>query len=264
MIYDTLDLTSEPVLKPESFYGKHEKIADICVITFSHKVMEWAVTALDCQQVAEISCINGNRPIYLTTVQGIRIAFYMTFVSSSGAATCLEEAACLTGAKKFVMFGSCGSLDYELTKGKVIVPTQAYRDEGLSYHYQEPGEYIDIVNSDKLAGILEQMEVPFVQGKVWTTDALYRETKNKAEKLRRDGCIAVEMEVAGAQAVCSFHGWELYNFLLTGDNVGGEEWSSEILGSEEEADLQILYFQLAMKAAVGLFGLESAVTQESI
>lgn len=259
MIYNTLDLTSEPVLKPESFYGKHEEIADICVVTFSHKVMEWAIDALDCQKVAEIGCINGNRPIYLTIVQGIRVAFYMTLVSSSGAATCLEEANCLTGAKRFVLFGSCGSLNYELTKGKVVVPTQAYRDDGLSYHYQEPGEYIDIVNSDKLAGILEQMKVPFVQGKVWTTDALYRETKNKVERLRRDGCIAVEMELSGAQAVCAFHGWELYNFLLTGDNLDGEEWSAEILGSEEETDLQIRYFQLAMKAAVKLLEQEKAV-----
>lgn len=258
MICDTLDLTSEPVLTPKLFYGVHEEIADICIVTFSHKVIEWAAASLDCRQVAEIGCINGNRPIYLTTIQGIRIAFYMTLVSSSGAATCLEEANCLTGAKKFIMFGSCGSLDYELTKGKVIVPTLAYRDEGLSYHYQEPGEYIDIVNSDKLAGILEQMKIPFVQGKVWTTDAIYRETQNKVQKLRGDGCIAVEMELAGAQAVCSFHGWELYNFLLTGDNVGGEEWSAEILGSAEEMDLQIRYFQLAIKAALMLFGRESA------
>ena len=31
------------------------------------------------------------------------------------------------------------------------------------------------------------------------------------------GCIAVEMELAGVQAVCDFYGWELYNFLVTGD-----------------------------------------------
>ena len=30
-------------------------------------------------------------------------------------------------------------------------------------------------------------------------------------------CIAVEMELAGVQAVCDFYGWDLYNFLVTGD-----------------------------------------------
>ncbi|MCM1128195.1 MAG: nucleoside phosphorylase [Lachnospiraceae bacterium] len=259
MIHRTLDLESEPILKPESVYGKHERIADICVITFSYRVIEWAVTRLDCHKVAEIGCINGNHPIYLTTIQGVKIAFYMTLVSSSGTATCLEEANCFTGAEKFILFGSCGALDYELTKGKVIVPTQAYRDEGLSYHYQEASEYIDIVNSDKLAELLRQMQVPYVQGKIWTTDAIYRETKNKAGQLREEGCIAVEMELAGAQAVCNFHNWELYNFLLTGDSLDGEQWSAEVLGSEEEVDLQICYFQLALKAAVKLADQENAV-----
>lgn len=34
---------------------------------------------------------------------------------------------------------------------------------------------------------------------------------------KKEGCIAVEMELAGVQAVCDFYGWELYNFLVTGD-----------------------------------------------
>lgn len=69
----------------------------------------------------------------------------------------------------------------------------------------------------------------------------------------------MEMELAGAQAVCNFHNWELYNFLLTGDSLDGEQWSAEVLGSEEEVDLQICYFQLALKAAVKLADQENAV-----
>ena len=34
---------------------------------------------------------------------------------------------------------------------------------------------------------------------------------------KKDVCLAVEMELAGVQAVCDFHGWDLYNFLATGD-----------------------------------------------
>lgn len=37
-----------------------------------------------------------------------------------------------------------------------------------------------------------------VAGRTWTTDAVYRETSGKAEKLRKEGCIAVEMELAGS------------------------------------------------------------------
>ena len=36
-------------------------------------------------------------------------------------------------------------------------------------------------------------------------------------KQENEGCLAVEMELAGVQAVCDFYGWELYDFLVTGD-----------------------------------------------
>ena len=34
---------------------------------------------------------------------------------------------------------------------------------------------------------------------------------------KKDVCLAVEMELAGVQAVCDFYGWDLYDFLATGD-----------------------------------------------
>ena len=46
------------------------------------------------------------------------------------------------GAGKFVLFGSCGVLDDEKTKGKIIIPVSAVRDEGTSYHYMAPSSEI--------------------------------------------------------------------------------------------------------------------------
>ena len=70
--------------------------------------------------------------------------------------------------------------------------------------------------------IFDELKLPNVLGKVWTTDAIYRETKAKFDARKREGCIAVEMELAGVQAVCDFYGWELYNFLVTGDVLDQE------------------------------------------
>ncbi len=250
MIHNTLDTDSNPLLLPEMFYGKHEKICDICIITFSHEVIRWAVEHLKCQKVAEIGSINGNRPVYLTQAEGKKIAFYMTFVSPGAAAACLEEARCLTGAEHYIVFGSCGSLNHDVTDGKVIVPVFAYRDEGLSYHYLAPSEYIELENAGLVADFMEKGKVPYVTGKIWTTEALYRETKNKVERLKKEGCIAVEMEIAALEAVCRFHGLHLYSFLLPGDFFGEEEWSVGILGREEELDVQVRCFNLAIALAV--------------
>ncbi len=53
----------------------------------------------------------------------------------------------------------------------------------------------------------------------WLTGAtsLLRETVGLVENLRAEGCIAVEMELAGVQALCDFYCLKLFNFLEAGD-----------------------------------------------
>lgn len=250
MIHETLDIATEPLLTPEAVYGKHEKICDVCVITFSYKVIQWALRHLNCQAVAEIGCCNGNHPIYLTEWNGKKIAFYMTLVSAPAAAACLEEAVCLTGCRDYVVFGSCGTLNSRLTDGKMIVPTWAYRDEGLSYHYIAASEYIEMKGWKKVAAFFAEKEVAYAAGRTWTTDAVYRETSGKAEKLRKAGCIAVEMELAGMQAVCEYHGLGLRAFLFASDCLESEEWHNELLGGEGEWDMQVGCFLLALDLAL--------------
>ena len=46
---------------------------------------------------------------------------------------------------------------------------------------------------------------------------MLRETKGLVAKRKGEGCIAVEMELAGVQAICDFYGLELYDFLEAGD-----------------------------------------------
>ena len=95
-------------------------------------------------------------------------------------------------------------------------------EEGLSYHYAPPADYIEVKNAKTVKAIFDELKLPNVLGKVWTTDAIYRETKAKFDARKKEGCIAVEMELAGVQAVCDFYGWELYNFLVTGDVLDQE------------------------------------------
>ncbi len=249
MIHETLDLKTEPLLTPEAFYGKHDKICDVCVITFSFKVIEWALKHLKCEQAAEIGCSNGNHPIYLTEWKGKKIAFYMSLVSAPAAAACLEEALCLTGCREYVVFGSCGTLNSQLTDGKLMIPTWAYRDEGLSYHYIAASEYIELKNWKRVAAFMEEKKAAYVTGRTWTTDAVYRETSGKAEKLRKEGCIAVEMELAGLQAVCEYHGLSLKAFLFASDCLQEEEWHNDLLGTEREWDTQEKCFLLALDLA---------------
>jgi uridine phosphorylase len=250
MIHETFDNKTDAIITPEAFYGSRDKLCDTCIITFSNAVMESVLKKFDCTQIAEIYSANGNFPIYKFTYKGKEIAFYMSMISSVGAGTCIEDARCLIGATKYIMFGSCGTLNNEITSGKLIVPTEAYRDEGFSYHYIPAKDYIKMKNSDIVAKEFDKLGLPYVMGKTWTTDAIYRETRGNMEKRKQEGCIAVEMECAGLQAVCDFRGLELYSFLISGDLLDAPEWDRRILGDEEEKNHQLNNFYIALELAI--------------
>ncbi|MCI6063863.1 nucleoside phosphorylase [bacterium] len=187
------------------------------MIIFSEQIFEYMLDTYEHQEVGAIRCCNGITPVYVFDIEGMKIAGYLSHIGSALAGGDVIDVNWLTGAVKFIMFGSAGSLDSGLTTGKFVIPTHSYREEGLSYHYAPPADYIEVKNAKTIKAIFDELKLPNVLGKVWTTDAIYRETKAKFDARKKEGCIAVEMELAGVQAVCDFYGWELYNFLVTGD-----------------------------------------------
>ena len=245
MITDSFDSKTAPIISPGAFYGEQKHLCDICIVIFSKVIFDHVLERFPCEKVAEIHACNGRRPVYILTHGDRRIAFYLSSVGSTAAATDVIEVNWFTGATRFIMFGSAGSLDQQATTGKYVIPTEAYRDEGMSYHYAEPSDYIAIPEADTVAAMFDDMKVPYVKGRVWTTDALYRETRELTEKRRSEGCLAVEMELAGVQAVCDFHGFRLFNFLMTGDVLDEPEYRYADL-NEANHDLDKFYLALEM------------------
>lgn len=243
MITDSFDIETEPMISIQDFYGESKHIVDICLIIFSKEIHTHLLRTFDCVEIAVLTACNGNTSIYKMNYKGTDLAFYLTGIGSAVAASCCYEASWVTGAKKFIMFGSCGSLDREKTQGKFIVPTESYRGEGCSYYFAEPSDYITIKNSNKLATIFRDLHVPYVCGKVWTTDSMIRETRGLVLKRKEEGCIAVEMELAGVQAVCDFYDLELYDFLEAGDVLEASGYEVEGLHNANH-DFGKLYIAL--------------------
>lgn len=227
MFKDFYDIESKPIITLEAFYGPKQNLVQKCLVILSKKIYEHMLERFACQQVGEIGACNGTIPIWTFECRGEEIAFYLTPIGSALAGGTLVEVNHITGANQFVMFGSCGSLDGQKTAGKFIVPTEAYRGEGLSYYYAPAQDYISIKKAQKLAGYFEEWEIPFVTGRVWTTDSMLRETANLVNKRKAEGCIAVEMELAGVQAVCDFHGFVLYDFLAAGDVLAEDDYRKD-------------------------------------
>ena len=217
MVIHDYDINTDPVVSLESFYGKPKKLVEKCLIVFSKVIHDYLLHSYECSIIGEIGACNGNTIIYSFVSNGERIAFYLSGIGSAIASGNCYEAHWQTGASKFIMFGSCGCLNKDATYGRYIIPTESYRGEGCSYYYAPPSDYLPVKNADKLSAIFEELNIPQVKGRVWTTDSMLRETVGLVQKRRREGCLAVEMELAGVEAVCDFYGLELFDFLEAGD-----------------------------------------------
>lgn len=248
MITDSYDVSSESIVKLENFYGEKRYLVKKCIIIFSKIIYEYMFENFQCKQIAEVGACNGTIPVWSFEYKEETIAFYLTPIGSALAAGTLAEVNHLTGASTFIMFGSCGSLNKDATDGKFIIPTQAYRGEGVSYYFAEPQDYIEIKNSDRLAEFFTEWKLPYVQGRVWTTDSMLRETVSLVNKRKEEGCIAVEMELAGVQAICDFYGFELYDFLVSGDVLIEGNYETEgLAAANHDLDKLFIALQVAKK-----------------
>lgn len=258
MIIDSFDNQTEPIISPSAFFGDQQYYCDIAIATFSREIYPEVLKLFPNEKIGEIKAANLVKTIHLLDVSGLKIAFYLSEIGSALASTDVIEMNWKTGAKHFIYFGSAGALDQGKTAGKYVIPTESYRDEGMSYHYAPPADYIKIRNADSLARLFSDKGHPYVAGRVWTTDALYRETRGQVEQRKKEGCLAVEMELAGLQAVCDYHGFELYDFLVTGDVVDQQDYTPEGLC---EANHSMDKFYVALEIAEWIIKLRSKSTK---
>ena len=247
-LFDTFDPDSEEIVKFEyqRSFNPTDAFPETVIMTFKEETFQVLEHVCPTQVVA-ILREGRDVPIYKLNWNGRDIGIFQTLIGGPGTAGLLEEALAM-GAKKVLLYGSCGVLDSALVAGHFILPTAAYRDEGVSYHYLPVGDYVDIPTAERLGEIFDGLNLPYVKGRVWTTDAFYRETRNNMEKRRADGCIAVDMECASAMAVGQFRGVPVYQFLYAEDSLDGDAWDRRTMGAVPASSYE-KYLRVALEVA---------------
>lgn len=247
-LFDAYDPDRGAVLSPADAASPIEGFPETVVVTFQPTLIDTAAGWPGSEVLCAIP-VFFQIPVYRVRYGGRDLAVYQTLMGGAVSAAMLEEVAA-RGGRRFILFGSCGSLTKDLPAGHLIVPTAACRDEGVSYHYLPAGEdYVPLETAARTAQVLAELKVPYVTGKTWTTDALYRETRRNVARRKAEGCLCVDMECASLAAVCRFRGLEFYQFLYTEDNLAGESWDSGLLGKLPQ-DAKEAYFKLALELAV--------------
>ena len=156
------------------------------------------------------------------------------------------------GVDKFIIFGNCGVLDSKIEDCSIIIPNTAYREEGTSYHYIKDSETIDLNNEyiDDFINILNEYKFDYNIGPTWTTDAFYRETREKVDYFKSKGVITVEMEGATIAAVSKCLGLKNFTFYYAGDNLDAVEWEERSLSGLTNIDKKKEVMNLALELAI--------------
>ena len=248
MVTDSFDNQSEAIINPR--INEDAPKVDACIITFSNVIEEFVLKNYNCKQIASFKFATGTTPIYRIDYKGKTFAFYKTYVGAPACVGSVEDTLSEIKTDKYIVFGGAGCLNKEIAHGKVMVPTEAYRDEGTSYHYAPASDYITVKNADTVARFMTENGLPYVKGKTWTTDAFYRETTNNFLKRKADGCISVEMECAALQAMCDFRGLNLYTFFTSGDLLDAPEWDERHkTGEHKGTQHDVGHFDIALELA---------------
>lgn len=246
-ISKTYDQSRTAVLNPSDVHIPKRDFPEVVLVTFKAKILK---VLLDHFETEIIAVMNGGMdiPIYKFEYEGKTLAMYHTTIGGSATVALMEEVIAM-GGKKFVVFGSCGTLDRDIAAGHLIVPTDAYRDEGTSYHYLPDGDYVKVATAERTAQILDEINAPYSKTKVWTTDGLYRETRKNMDARKSEGCLVVDMECASVMALGLFRDVPMYQYLYGEDTLDGDKWDKRTMDHVPQSDNE-KYLQIAMDIAV--------------
>jgi len=134
----------------------------------------------------------------------------------------LLEALIAWGARKILFLGWCGAISPDVKIGDIIIPTGAIIDEGTSKHYGKVDgslarPYGNI--SESIKDALRKKGLSFHEGVIWSTDGIYRETREKVEHFQKKDAIAVEMELSALFSAGKFREVEVGGILVVSDEI---------------------------------------------
>jgi purine-nucleoside phosphorylase len=142
-------------------------------------------------------------------------------------AVMLLETLIAWGVRKIIFLGWCGAVSEKVKIGDIILPTSAVIDEGTSAHYGQMDAGVSRASSSLVSmtrQVLNKNQIDFHAGAIWTTDAVYRETRQRVETHQRDGILAVEMELSALYSVAQFRRVALAGILVVSDELSSLDW----------------------------------------
>lgn len=230
MLLEEFDANKTAIINPDMCVEKIENFPEVTISCFSEELFNEVLEFFRAKEIASVHSASGLNPIYEVTYKGKRFAMFKSMVGEPLCVGQYEEIIAM-GSKRLILLGNCGVLDKRIEDCGIIIPIKAVRDE--------------------FKKVLKEFGYPYVEGITWTTDACYRETRDKVNKRKEMGAVCVEMECAGMQALCDFRGTEFFQFFYAGDNLDHSSWEPRSLSGsarlDDKSKIMLLAFELGLK-----------------
>ena len=212
-------------------------LPESCVILYYGQVLNKLIENNSLVEIHELKSVLTPTKIYRLDFDNKSVTVISPLSCGAPLAAVIMEELIALGCRKFVACGSAGSLNATLPHDSIVIPNAAVRDEGTSYHYLPPSRTLstDPEVIKKLEAVLKVHGLVYRTGLNWTTDAPYRETRQKIAKRKAEGCLTVEMEFTALMAVARFRKVAFGEYLMVADDVSGEDWDSRSWGEDTPA-----------------------------
>lgn len=132
----------------------------------------------------------------------------------------VTELLCAGGVDILIRLGSCGALREDIKIGDYILATDILRGDGATRYYVDKA--FRATTSEDINSAIENSftkGAKLHKGGVWTTDALFRETKDIVNSYIEKGAIAVDMVTSSFITVANLYGKKAAAVLVASDNL---------------------------------------------
>ncbi|MEM1595700.1 MAG: purine-nucleoside phosphorylase [Desulfurococcaceae archaeon] len=195
--------------------------------------------------LTDAKIVNTHRGLKTITgyYKNSRVTIATHGIGAPSAAIVFEELHQL-GARRIIRLGTAGGIRRDTKIGDVVVATAAaYNLGGCSIGQYMPGicgaTGADPKLTSRIMDFLEENNIPYKYGPVFSSDAFYAEDPSFAARMEHYGIVAVEMEAAVLFSLGWMRKFEAACVLVISDVLHGEEAFKKYLTTEELAELFI-------------------------
>jgi uridine phosphorylase len=174
-------------------------VPEICILDPDGDIVRALAKAGRAWRSPSWACYHTN--LYEFEHAGERFGIIGCAVGASFAVLIAEQLFA-SGCRFLVSVTSAGQIVEQGPPPYFLLIDRALRDEGTSYHYLPPADFVDAEKQLVEAAMqgFASIGLPMHRGASWTTDAPFRETAAAIERCRGCNILAVEMEAAGLYA----------------------------------------------------------------